>query len=224
MNASRCSLAGSSPDRHVSTMDQTRASILLRRNRRTAFGVGAFVAGMVGLAFASVPLYDMFCRATGYNGTVQVGGRAAPGAGAQVLTIRFNANTHPGLPWRFGPGQGAMQLHVGEEGLAFYKAANLGTTPVTGVATYNVTPEVVGKYFHKTACFCFEQQTLEAGQEVDMPIAFWVDPKIAEDPNTSGIRTVTVSYTFFHSMEDAQRSGALANAGPHVGAAPRATP
>ena len=199
-------------------------SALARRNRRTAIGVGTFVAGMVGLAFASVPLYDMFCKATGYNGTVQTGGPAAPGAGQQLLTIRFNANTHPGLPWRFGPEQPSMTLHVGEEGMATYRAVNLSDSPVTGVATYNVTPEVLGKYFHKTACFCFDQQTLGPRQDVDMPIAFWVDPKMLDDPNTSGIRTVTVSYTFFRSLDDAQRSGALANAGPHVGAAQRATP
>ena len=155
---------------------------------------------------------------------MQTGGPAAPGAGQQLLTIRFNANTHPGLPWRFGPEQPSMTLHVGEEGMATYRAVNLSDSPVTGVATYNVTPEVLGKYFHKTACFCFDQQTLGPRQDVDMPIAFWVDPKMLDDPNTSGIRTVTVSYTFFRSLDDAQRSGALANAGPHVGAAQRATP
>jgi len=181
----------------------------------------SIVVGMIGMSYAAAPLYDMFCRATGYNGTVQTGGGAAPGAGAKVLTIRFNATTHPALPWRFVPAQPAMQLHVGEEGAAFYHAANLAGTPVTGVATYNVTPEVVGKYFHKTACFCFTQQTLAAGQTADMPLAFWVDPKIAEDPNTSGIRTITISYSFFRSLEDAERSGALASAGPHVGPAAR---
>ena len=97
--------------------------------------------------------------------------------------------------------------------------------PTTGVATYNVTPEVVGKYFHKTACFCFEQQTLEPGQQAEMPLTFWVDPRIAEDPNTSGIRTITISYSFFRSLDDADRAGALASAGQHVGAASgRATP
>jgi cytochrome c oxidase assembly protein subunit 11 len=184
---------------------------------------------MVGLAFASVPLYQLFCRVTGYNGTVQTAGLAAPGPGEQTVAIRFNATTHPALPWRFEPAQGPMRLRVGEEGLAFYRARNLGDAPVTGVATYNVTPEVVGKYFHKTACFCFEKQTLEAGQEVDMPLSFWVDPRIAQDPNTSGIRTITVSYSFFRTLDDAERAGAVANAGPHVGpaagaAAPRATP
>ncbi|MBL6454900.1 cytochrome c oxidase assembly protein [Belnapia sp. T6] len=197
---------------------------LRRRNRRLGLAVGGFVAGMVGLAFASVPLYDMFCRATGYNGTVQAGGPAAPGAGEQVMTIRFNATTHPGLPWRFGPETPSMRLRVGEEGMGFYRAENLSGTPVTGVATYNVTPEVVGKYFHKTACFCFDEQTLEPGQRADMPLSFWVDPKIADDPNTRGIRTITISYTFFRSLDDAARSGALANAGEHVGPRRTATP
>lgn len=190
---------------------------LARRNRRTGLAVGGFVALMVGVAFAAVPLYAIFCRVTGYNGTVQVGGGAAPGAGQQVLTIRFNATTQPDLPWRFAPAQPSMPLRVGEEAVAFYHARNLASGPVTGVATYNVTPEVVGKYFHKTACFCFTQQTLAGGQQADMPLAFWVDPAIATDPNTRDIRTITVSYSFFRSLEDAARRGALANAGPHVG-------
>jgi len=198
---------------------------LRRRNRLMGLGMAGFVAGMVGMAFAAVPLYRIFCQATGYNGTVQLGGGAAPGAGEQVLTIRFNANTQPNLPWRFGPAQPSMQLRVGEEGMGFYHARSLADRPTTGVATYNVTPEVVGKYFHKTACFCFEQQTLEPGQQAEMPLSFWVDPRIAEDPNTSGIRTITISYSFFRSLDDADRAGALASAGQHVGAAPsRATP
>ena len=205
-------------------MDIDRAATLRRRNRRTATWAGALVCGMVGLAYASVPLYDMFCRATGYGGTVQIGGKAAPGAVDRVITVRFNATTSPGLPWRFAPGQGPVQLRLGEEAVAFYQAVNNAATPVTGVATYNVTPDIVGQYVHKTACFCFEQQTLAPGQQADMPIAFWVDPKLAEDPATRDIRTITISYSFFRSLDDADRSGALANAAPHVGAAPRATP
>ncbi|WP_043362451.1 cytochrome c oxidase assembly protein [Belnapia sp. F-4-1] len=199
----------------------TPAETLRRRNRRLGLVVGGGVACMVGLAFASVPLYDMFCRATGYNGTVQTGGPAAPGAAANAgaVTVRFNANTHPGLPWRFTPEAPNVSLRLGEEGMGFYRAENLADRPVTGVATYNVTPEVVGKYFHKTACFCFNEQTLEAGQRVDMPLTFWIDPAIADDPNTRGIRTITINYTFFRSLDDAARTGALANAGPHVGPA-----
>jgi len=202
----------------------TPAETLRRRNRRLGLVVGGGVACMVGLAFASVPLYTMFCQVTGYNGTVQTGGRAAPGAtGQRMLTIRFNATTHPSLPWRFAPEAPSVSLREGEEGMGFYSAQNLSDRPVTGVATYNVTPEVVGKYFHKTACFCFNEQTLEPGQKADMPLSFWVDPAIADDPNTRDIRTITISYTFFRSLDDAARSGALANAGPHVGPARTAT-
>lgn len=198
-------------------MDQDRQTRIARNNRRLAAGVFAVVAGMVGVSFAAVPLYDLFCRVTGYNGTVQIGGRAPERPGEFVVTVRFNANTQPSLPWRFEPASAPVQLRVGEEGMGFYRARNLADRPVTGVSTYNVTPEVVGKYFHKTACFCFEEQTLAPGQEAEMPLAFWVDPRIAEDPNTRGIRTITISYTFFRSLNDAERAGALANAGEHVG-------
>jgi cytochrome c oxidase assembly protein subunit 11 len=198
-----------------------RAAPVHRRNRLLGLGLAGVTAGMVGLAFASVPLYRLFCQVTGYNGTVQTGRGAAPGgvAGDRAMTIRFNATTHPSLPWAFAPAQPSMTLRAGEEGLGFYTARNLAPGPVTGVATYNVTPEVVGKYFHKTACFCFDQQTLQPGQEADMPLSFWIDPRIAQDPNTSGIRTITISYSFFRSLEDAERSGALAAAAPHAGGA-----
>ena len=103
------------------------------------------------------------------------------------------------------------------EQLAFYAARNLAGTPVTGVALYNVTPEKAGKYFHKTACFCFNQQTLAAGQQMQFPLSFWVDPAIARDPNTADVQTITLSYTFFRTLDDAAKSGALAKAGPHIG-------
>lgn len=189
-----------------------------QRNRMVGLSVAALVVGMAGLSYAAVPLYRIFCQVTGYNGTVQTSTSPAPGAGAQAITIRFNATVHPSLPWSFGPSQGSMPLRIGEEGLAFYQARSQSSEPTTGVATYNVTPEVVGRYFHKTACFCFNEQTLAPGQEAAMPLSFWVDPKIADDPNTAGIRTITVNYTFFRSLNDAARGGALANAGPHVGA------
>jgi cytochrome c oxidase assembly protein subunit 11 len=191
---------------------------LRRRNRRTAVLAFGTVAGMVGLAFAAVPLYDLFCRVTGYNGTTQRG-LAAPGATDRTITVRFAATTHPNLPWRFQPEQQAMTVHLGEEGLAFYSAVNRAATPVTGIAVYNVTPEKVGRYFHKVACFCFDEQTLAPGQRADMPVSFWVDPRIVEDPNTREVTTITLHYSFFRTLEDAQRAGALASAGPHVGRA-----
>jgi cytochrome c oxidase assembly protein subunit 11 len=195
------------------------ATTLARRNRRVALGAFGFVGFMVGLSFAAVPLYDLFCRVTGFGGTPMIGQAAPATPGEASITVRFNATTQPALPWRFAPQQPAMTLRVGEEGLAFYSARNIGAGPATGISTYNVTPEVAGRYFHKTACFCFEEQTLEPGQSVDMPLSFWVDPRIAEDPATRDIRTITVSYTFFRSLKDAERAGALAGAGPHVGRA-----
>ncbi|HEY8611969.1 MAG TPA: cytochrome c oxidase assembly protein [Roseomonas sp.] len=196
-----------------------RQSGLARRNRRVGFAAFGTVVGMVGLSFAAVPLYDMFCRMTGFNGTVQTGGPDAPGAVASQVTVRFAATTHPSLPWRFEAAQNSMPVHLGEQGLAFYRAANQASGPVEGVATYNVTPEVVGKYFHKTACFCFDAQTLQPGQSVEMPVSFWVDPAMAQDPNTRDIRTITLNYTFFRTLADAERAGVLASAGPHVGRA-----
>ncbi len=205
-------------------MDANRQALIAKRNRRTGIAAAGVVVAMVGVSFAAVPLYDLFCRITGYNGTPMIGAERPTAPGELTVTVRFNANTQPNLPWRFEPVQPSVQLHVGEEAMGFYRAANLSDRPATGISTYNVTPEVVGKYFHKTACFCFEEQTLNPGQEVDMPLAFWVDPRIAEDPNTRGIRTITVSYTFFRSLNDAERAGALANAGPHVGRLGNGTP
>ena len=190
---------------------------LARKNRRLGFAAAGFVTFMVGLSFAAVPLYDLFCRTTGFGGTPMIGQAAPATPGTAFVTVRFNAQTHPQLPWRFEAQQPAMQIRVGEEALVFYTARNTGTTPVTGISTYNVTPDIVAKYFHKTACFCFEEQTLEPGQSVDMPLSFWIDPRIAEDPATRGIRTISINYTFFRSLNDAERAGALANAGPHVG-------
>lgn len=191
---------------------------LRRRNRRTATFAFGLVTGMVGLSFAAVPLYDLFCRVTGFGGTTQTG-RAAPGPTERTITVRFAAQSDPALPWRFQAEQPSMTVRLGEEALAFYSAQNRSAAPVTGVSVYNVTPTRVGRYFYKVACFCFEEQTLTPGQRVDMPVAFWVDPRIADNPSTRDITTITLSYTFFRTMEDARRAGALANAGPHVGRA-----
>jgi cytochrome c oxidase assembly protein subunit 11 len=193
------------------------------RRGNAAFGVllACVIAGMVGATFAAVPLYRVFCAVTGYGGTPQIGGAAAPGAVAGVNTptilVRLNADTNPKLPWEFHPEQHEVRLKLGEEQIAFYQARNLAAEPVTGIALYNVTPEKVGKYFHKTACFCFNRQTLNPGQEMQFPVTFWVDPAIATDPSTSDVDVITLSYTFFRTLDDAVRVGALAKAGPHIG-------
>jgi cytochrome c oxidase assembly protein subunit 11 len=198
-------------------MQRPDPATLARRNRRMLGGAFGVVFGMVGLSFAAVPLYDLFCRMTGFGGMPMIGLAAPATPGEAVINVRFNAATQPNLPWRFAAQQSSVRLRVGEEALAFYTARNLAETEVTGVSTYNVTPEVVGRYFHKVACFCFEEQTLTPGQSIDMPLAFWVDPRIAEDPQTRDIRTITISYTFHRTLADAERAGALASAGPHVG-------
>ena len=175
------------------------------------------VIGMVGLSFAAVPLYRMFCAATGYGGTPQINSAASTTHSTRTIIVRFDASTNPGLPWQFAPEQPQVTLRLGDEKVAFYEARNEASHPVTGVALYNVTPEKVGKYFHKTACFCFNDQTLAAGQQMQFPVSFWVDPAIAQDPNTADVTVITLSYTFFHSLSDAAATGALASAGPHVG-------
>ena len=131
--------------------------------------------------------------------------------------MRFDANTYPGLPWQFAPDQLEVTVSLGEDHLASYTASNKARSAVTGVALYTVTPDKAAKYFHKTACFCFNQQTLQGGQTMDFPLSFWVDPEIAKDPGTSDIKEVTLSYTFFRTLDDAEKTGALAKAGPHVG-------
>jgi len=187
------------------------------RNGLLAGALAAVVAGMVGLSVAAVRLYRAFCAATGYGGTPNITAEAGPGATKQMIEVRFNANTNPGLPWKFWPEVSSVRVPLGAEELAAYRARNLGDKPVTGVAIYNVTPDKVGKYFHKTACFCFDEQILAAGAEQEFPLSFWVDPAIATDPNTADVHSITLSYTFFHALDDAVRIGALAKAGPHVG-------
>ena len=192
-----------------------------KRNNLMAVVLVGTICGMVGLSFAAVPLYRAFCQATGYAGTPDISGRAAPklAAGGKVrqITVEFDANTNPGLPWKFAPDQPSVTLPMGQDQVAYYHATNESGASVTGVALYNVTPEKVGKYFHKTACFCFDEQTLKPGQAMEFPLSFWVDPAIADDPNTADVTTITLSYTFFRAADDAARNAALATAGPHVG-------
>jgi cytochrome c oxidase assembly protein subunit 11 len=191
-----------------------------RGNTLIAVGFAGVALGMVGLSFAAVPLYRMFCAATGYGGTPQIGASTAPGGDGQTIRVRFNADVNPGLPWKFGPDKLEVTLPLGEDQLAFYHATNNANRPVTGVALYTVTPEKAAKYFHKTACFCFDKQTLDPHQSTEFPISYWVDPQIARDPATSDVKVITLSYTFYRSLDDAERNGALEKAGPHIGRKP----
>ena len=167
-----------------------------QKNMRTAMIMAVIVAAMVGLAFASVPLYRMFCELTGFAGTTQRADRA-PGAIAGQVGVRFDANVHPGLPWRFEPKQTTVRIKPGARTQIFYRAQNLSARNWTGQAVFNVTPDQVGKYFKKIECFCFIEQTLKAGQTVDMPVVFFVDPAIKKDQDTKDIDEITLSYTFY---------------------------
>ena len=188
-----------------------------RRNAILGSAVVATIIGMVGMSFAAIPLYRLFCSVTGFGGTPSIVLAAAPGSSGQTIRVRFNADTNPGLPWTFAPDQLQVSFNLGDEQVAFYHATNKSGRPVSGMALYNVTPEKVGKYFHKTACFCFNQQTLAGHQTMEFPVSFWVDPAIRTDPNTADIKVITLSYTFYRSLADAEKTGALAKAGPHVG-------
>ena len=172
-----------------------------RRNLGTALALSGIVCAMVGLAFASAPLYRLFCQVTGFGGTTQVAEVLPEAVSDRVITVRFNADVNPELPWSFQPVQRAVKVRVGEAGLAFYRATNLTTRPVTGTATFNVTPLKAGEYFNKTACFCFEEQRLQPGESVEMGVSFFIDPTILEDRNLDDVTTVTLSYTFFRSLE-----------------------
>ena len=183
-----------------------------RKNRATAVVLFTVAGGMVGLAFASVPLYRLFCQVTGFGGTPQTVAVAAPGAvpSGRTITVRFDANVNPGLDWQFHPQQPEIRVRVGESRVAYYKAVNRSDGPLTGTATFNVTPYKAGIYFSKTDCFCFTEQRLAAGEAAAMGVRFFVDPEILNDPNTRDVTTITLSYTFFRAPEKAKRVSAPA--------------
>ena len=168
----------------------------MTRTTRTLILVLAGISFMTGLAWASVPLYRIFCQATGLNGTTNVGKRA-PGGVHQSITVAFDSNVAPGMPWKFRPENPTDTVDIGARDMAFFLATNTSDHPITGTATYNVTPAVAGKYFTKIQCFCFTQQTLKPGETVRMPVIFFVDPKILNDPDARDIETITLSYTFY---------------------------
>lgn len=167
------------------------------RNRNTVIFICAILAGMTGLAFASVPLYRLFCQKTGYGGATQVAIAPIGDVRDRYIRVQFNADVNPALPWRFVPMQKEMLVRVGESALAYYEAENLSDHDIKGMAVYNVTPDKAGIYFNKVECFCFIEQTLPPRKTVQMPVSFFIDPKFADDYNVDDITTITLSYTFF---------------------------
>ena len=167
------------------------------KNRRVAVLSALFVACMVGLAYASVPLYRMFCQVTGFGGTPQRAEVAPDKTLERRMTIRFDANTAGSLPWIFEPVQRLLEVNVGEENFAHYRATNKSDHAVTGSAVFNVTPDTTGAYFNKIQCFCFTKQTLKPGESIELPVSFFVDPAIVEDHGLDNVNTITLSYTFY---------------------------
>ena len=172
--------------------------------RKKAIPLVGVALGMAGLAWASVPLYDLFCRVTGFAGTTQVATEGADRVLDRMVTVRFDASTVRGMPWEFRPVEPAMKVRIGETVLAFYEAYNPTDRAVAGTASYNVSPFSAGGYFTKIDCFCFTEQVLQPGQRVTMPVTFYVDPEIVDDAETAGVTTITLSYTFFETELDSQ--------------------
>jgi len=182
----------------------TAAEAAADKNNSHALYIVSAAIGFVGLSYAAVPLYQAFCQATGYGGTIQKATvekfkTMKPVANARPITVYFNADTSDTMPWDFQPEQHKVKIVPGETALAFYKAFNPAGYPVTGVSTYNVTPMKAGVYFNKIQCFCFEEQRLRPREEIDMPIFFYVDPEFADDPSMADVREITLSYTFFRT-------------------------
>ena len=179
-----------------------------RRNRRTLITMAAVGLAMLGLGFASVPLYRIFCQQTGFGGTTQrasgdINVRAAVG---HNMSIRFDSNVQPGMPWQFYPEHRTDTVTVGARDMAIFIAKNMSDKPVTGTASFNVTPTQAGAHFTKIQCFCFTQQTLKPGEEVRMPVLYYVDPKILADPNNRDTQEITLSYTFYPVEQDKKPS------------------
>ena len=168
----------------------------MNKNKRTLLMLGVVIAGMGALSAAAVPLYDMFCRVTGYGGTTNTATETTGVVLDEMVRVRFDANSVASLNWTFRPLQRDITLPIGEEALVFYEAINHSDVPVTGMASYNVSPDVTGFFFNKIECFCFTEQTLQPGERVEMPISFFVDPDMVNDYDAGRIRDITLSYTF----------------------------
>ena len=177
-----------------------------KRKRMMLVVLGGVACGMVGLSFAAVPLYDLFCSVTGFGGTTQTADAAPAEVGNRVMAVQFNSDVSNDVPWRFKPSQREVELRVGEVGLAFYTAINESNNTILGSATFNVTPLKAGIYFTKVDCFCFEEQVLRPGESAELPVTFFIDPDIVNDRDMDDVMTITLSYTFFNQGEEALRN------------------
>jgi cytochrome c oxidase assembly protein subunit 11 len=182
------------------------------RNTRLAWTMVLIVGGMLGLSYAAVPLYEAFCRATGFGGTPLIAQSDDHPVIARTMVVRFDSNTNPGLPWRFEPEQRSVTVHLGEQKLVYFRATNQSDRPIVGTATYNITPEASAQWFNKIQCFCFTEQLLKPGQTIDMPVLFFVDPDMDKDRRFDDVHTVTLSYTFYESKTERAKTllGSLA--------------
>ena len=185
-------------------MTNIRANPKLRRDLLVAGACGAFVALMVGAAYASVPLYSWFCKTTGFGGTTQVAEKAPDHILGRTLYIRFDSNIAPGLPWTFVPEQNEIKVRIGEVATVHYKVVNQAARTITAQASYNVSPPQVGGYFTKINCFCFTQQTMKPGETREMTVVFYVDPSIVKDHDQDDLNTITLSYTFYRQPDRAR--------------------
>lgn len=178
----------------------------LDNKQRTGLMAALVAVLMVGVGYASVPLYRLFCQVTGFGGTTQrveaVEAATTKPVIGKTMSIRLDSNVAPDLPWQFHPEKPTETVTIGARDMTIFIAKNMGTRPIVGMATYNVTPTQAGKYFSKIQCFCFNEQTLQPGEEVRMPVLFYVDPKILDDPDTKDIEEITLSYTFYPSAND----------------------
>ena len=182
-------------------MTDTKEPNVRRRDLILAASCGVFVAGMVGLAYASVPFYDWFCRQTGFAGTPQISKEAPKGELGRTITVRFDGNVIGGLPWRFAPEQNSIEVRLGEVVTVNYIATNLSARETVGQAAYNVAPGTTGAYFQKINCFCFTEQRLAAGEKREMAVVFYVDPALAKDAELDDLNTITLSYSFYAVRE-----------------------
>ena len=184
---------------------------MIQKKKLTPLILSGIFVLMLGLSYAAVPLYDLFCRTTGFGGTPVAlkQDKNITNFPLVNITVQFNSDVAGGLKWKFMPVEREVMVKTGTNNLAFYTAKNLSDSKITGVATFNVTPPKIGKYFSKIDCFCFEEQTLESGEEVEMPVSFFIDPEIATDPNTQEVKTITLSYTFFNTSDKSENKGKI---------------